>query len=85
MQNLPLGEALKQRPNSAWDIVDTIQSTAPVYEGPVIDGYALLMDAYPESDRFLVSEDLRNSSEMNRTSWTKTKQNQWRWYSCICK
>jgi myo-inositol-1-phosphate synthase len=73
--NTPLGEALKQRPNSAYDIVEKIKSKAPVYEGPVIDGYALLMDAYPEKDRFLVSEKLRNSSEMNRVSWTKKKEN----------
>lgn len=76
--NLPLGEALKQRPNSAYDIVDNIKSTAPVYEAPVIDGYALLMDAYPEKDRFLVSEKLRNSSEMNRVSWTKKKEKEWK-------
>ena len=65
--NQPLGVALKQKPNSAWNIVETITSKAPVYEAPVIDGYALLMDAYPEANRFLVSEELRNSSEMNRT------------------
>ena len=53
---LPLGEALQQRPNSAWNIVDTIDSKAPVYESPVIDGYAGLMDSYPEENRFLVSE-----------------------------
>ena len=76
--NTPLGEALKQRPNSAYDIVNKIESKAPVYEGPVIDGYALLMDAYPEKDRFLVSEKLRNSSEMNRTSWTKKKEKEWK-------
>jgi myo-inositol-1-phosphate synthase len=76
--NQPLGIALKQKPNSAWDIVDTITSTAPVYEAPVIDGYALLMDAYPEANRFLVSEELRNSSEMNRTDWTDKKSRLWK-------
>jgi myo-inositol-1-phosphate synthase len=76
--NTPLGEALKQRPNSAYDIVEKINSKAPVYEAPVIDGYALLMDSYPEKDRFLVSEKLRNSSEMNRTSWTKSKEQEWK-------
>jgi myo-inositol-1-phosphate synthase len=76
--NQPLGVALKQRPNSAWDIVPTIDSTAPVYEAPVIDGYALLMDAYPEANRFLVSEELRNSTETNRTEWTDKKDRQWK-------
>jgi len=73
-----LGVALKQHPNSAWDIVPKINSKAPVYEAPVIDGYALLMDAYPERNRFLVSEDLRNSTEMNRTDWTSKKSRQWK-------
>ena len=75
---LTLGEALKQRPNSAYDIVKTIKSKAPVYPGPVIDGYALLMDAYPEEHRFLVSEELRNTTELNRTSWTKKLEKEWK-------
>ena len=44
--NLPLGKALKADPNRAWEIVKNIKSTAPVYEAPVIDGYAGLMDKY---------------------------------------
>ena len=75
---LPLGEALQQRPNSAWSIVDTIDSKAPVYESPVIDGYAGLMDSYPEENRFLVSEKLRNSTDMNRVSWTTTLERKWK-------
>lgn len=76
--NRPIGEALKSRPNCSWSIVDTITSTAPVYESPVIDGYAGLMDNYPEENRFLVSEDLRNTTDMNRVSWTKDLQNEWK-------
>ena len=75
---LPLGEALQQRPNSAWSIVDTIDSKSPVYESPVIDGYAGLMDSYPEENRFLVSEKLRNSTDMNRVSWTTTLERKWK-------
>ena len=75
---LPLGEALQQRPNSAWSIVDTIDSKSPVYESPVIDGYAGLMDSYPEENRFLVSEKLRNSTDMNRVSWTTTLEKKWK-------
>lgn len=73
-----LGKALKARPNCAWDIVDKITSTAPVYEAPVIDGYAGLMDRYPEENRFLVSEELRNTTDMNRVSWTQSLENSWK-------
>lgn len=76
--DLPLGKALKQRPNCAWDIVKEIKNQSPVYSSPVIDGYALLMDGYPESNRFLVSEELRNSTETNRTNWTDKKSKEWK-------
>lgn len=76
--NQTLGVALKQRPNCAWDIVDTIKSTAPVYEAPVIDGYAALMDNYPESNRFLVDEKLRNTTDGNRTSLSPRKIREWK-------
>ena len=76
--NLPLGEALKQKPNCSWNIVEDIKSTAPVYEAPVIDGYANLMDRYPESNRFLISEELRNSTDMNRVSWTSKLERKWK-------
>jgi len=76
--NQTLGVALKQRPNSAWDIVETIESTAPVYEAPVIDGYAALMDNYPEANRFLVDETLRNTTDRNRTSLSPRKIREWK-------
>jgi myo-inositol-1-phosphate synthase len=76
--DLPLGKALKQRPNCAWNIVEEIKNQSPVYPAPVIDGYALLMDGYPEKNRFLVSEELRNSTEMNRTNWTDKKSKEWK-------
>lgn len=76
--NLPLGEALKQKPNCSWNIVENIESIAPVYEAPVIDGYANLMDRYPESNRFLISEELRNSTDMNRVSWTSKLERKWK-------
>jgi len=76
--NQTLGHSLKQRPNCAWDIVKKITSTAPVYEAPVIDGYAALMDNYPEENRFLVDEKLRNSTDMNRTDWTQKKARIWK-------
>ena len=73
-----LGTALKQRPNCAWDIVDEIKSTAPVYQAPVIDGYAALMDNYPEANRFLVDEHLRNTTDGNRTSLSPRKIREWK-------
>ena len=73
-----LGTALKQRPNCAWDIVDEIKSTAPVYQAPVIDGYAGHMDNYPEANRFLVDEDLRNTTDGNRTSLSPRKIREWK-------
>lgn len=73
-----LGTALKQRPNCAWDIVDEIKSTAPVYQAPVIDGYAALMDNYPEANRFLVDEDLRNTTDRNRTPLSPRKIREWK-------
>ena len=76
--SMPLGVALKQNPNCSWDIVENINSAAPVYPAPVIDGYALLMDGYPEDNRFLVSEDLRNNTEMNRTEWNDKKSRKWK-------
>lgn len=76
--NQTLGVALKQKPNCAYDIVDVITSTAPVYEAPVIDGYAALMDNYPEANRFLVDEKLRNSTDKNRTDWTSRKSREWK-------
>lgn len=76
--NLPLGEALQARPNCSWPIVPVIHSKAPVYEAPVIDGYAGLMDKYPEENRFLVSEKLRNTTDSNRVSWTTGLKNSWK-------
>lgn len=74
----PLGVALKQKPNCAWNIVENINSNAPVYSAPVIDGYAQLMDGYPEDNRFLVSEYLRNNTEVNRTEWNDKKSRMWK-------
>ena len=74
-----LGEALRQRPNCAFQLVDQIKSTAPVYKSPVIDGYASLMDNYPENDRFLVDEDLRNSTDVNRgIDWSAKLDREWK-------
>lgn len=75
--NKPLSIAIKQRPNCAIDIVDKVNFKCNVYPSPVIDGYASLMDNYPEENRFLVDEELRNSTDMNRVIWTENKRDYW--------
>lgn len=76
--NKSLGVALKEKPNNSWDIVPKIDNISLVYEAPVIDGYASLMDSYPEDIRFLVSESLRNTTDINRVSWTEQLEKKWK-------
>lgn len=77
--NKSLGQALKEKPNCAWNIVEEISSTAPVYESPVLDGYADLMDKYPEDNRFLVSEKLRNTTDFSRDiDWNEKLSRKWK-------
>lgn len=77
--NKSLGQALKEKPNCAWNIVEEISSTAPVYESPVLDGYADLMDKYPEDNRFLVSEKLRNTTDFSRDiDWNEKLCRKWK-------
>ena len=76
--NKTFDEALKAAPNCSWNIVDHIESKAPVYPAPVIDGYAIIMDSYPEKDRFLVSEELRNTTDVNRVMWIDSTKQQWK-------
>lgn len=68
---LPLGKALKQKPNNAYNIVEKINSTAPVYASPVLDGYASLMDNYPEENRFLVYKSLKETTDINSPSYNE--------------
>lgn len=77
--NTTLNNALTARPNCSWSIVDSIKTDAPVYQAPVLDGYADLMDKYPESDRFLVSESLRNATDFSRgIIWTAALDKSWK-------
>lgn len=64
--NRPICDALKAKPNCAWDIVEKIDCMAPVYISPVLDGYSKGMDSYPEDERFLVTDELRNSTDFSR-------------------
>jgi myo-inositol-1-phosphate synthase len=65
-----LGEALKEKPNNAYNIVDKINCEALVYEAPIIDSYASLMENYPVDNRFLVDQKLRIKTDLNYYSST---------------
>lgn len=74
-----LTDALKAKPNCAWTITDTVLNNSPVLPSPVLDGYAELMDKYPEDIRFLVSEELRNATDLSRgIEWTKKIDREWK-------
>jgi myo-inositol-1-phosphate synthase len=64
--NLPIKDAIFQKPNCTYVFNPNIKNANIVYTSPVLDGYALVMDSYPEDDRFLVSEELRNTTDYNR-------------------
>lgn len=75
-----LGEALKQFPNCAMDIVDTIVSTAPVYYSPVIDGYPKHFDNEEDDSKvFRVSESHSKSTDINHIGeWTEELDREWK-------
>lgn len=64
--NLPIKDAIFQKPNCTYIFNPNVKNTNPVYTSPVLDGYAVVMDSHPEDDRFLVSEELRNTTDYNR-------------------
>jgi myo-inositol-1-phosphate synthase len=74
---LPLGKALQEKPNCSWPIVPVIHSQAPVYEAPVIDGYASLLDKYPEDKRFKVSRTLRDGTDVTCGKWNVEEEKKW--------
>lgn len=51
----PIGEAIYAKPNCAIDLhqVDANEFPGTVFRAPTLDGYASLMDNYPEDVRFL--------------------------------
>lgn len=60
--------AIYSKPNCTYQIMERVKNTNLVLSAPVLDGYPLLMDSYPEEDRFLVSENLRNTTDLNRVT-----------------
>jgi len=71
-------DAIYEKPNCARPLSEYVKNSGMVYVAPVIDGYASLMDSYPETDRFLVGEDLRNTTDINRVTWTSDLSNEWK-------
>lgn len=63
-----IDKAIYSKPNCTYLISDKVNNKNIVCPAPVLDGYSALMDAYPETDRFLVSEKLRNTTDLNRVS-----------------
>lgn len=56
---LPMKEAIFARPNCAIVLYSDIQTEAPVYPSPVIDGVSPQMLAYPAANRFVVKDELK--------------------------
>ncbi|MFT4062435.1 MAG: inositol-3-phosphate synthase [Edaphocola sp.] len=56
-----LKEAIFAKPNCTMVLNADISSEAPVYAAPVIDGVSPMMATYPESQRFLVADDLADT------------------------
>jgi myo-inositol-1-phosphate synthase len=77
-----IGEALLEKPNCAINLISNEElkqgATCIVSKAPVLDGYSEHLDNYPESNRFLVSEDLRNTTDINRTSLSASEIKIWK-------
>ncbi|MDQ6482108.1 Myo-inositol-1-phosphate synthase [Dyadobacter sp. LHD-138] len=56
---LSLKDAIFAKPNCTIVLNGDITSEAPVYRSPVIDGVSPEMAAYPESNRFVIKEELK--------------------------
>lgn len=61
---LPLKDAIFARPNCTIVLNGDITSEAPIYRSPVIDGVSPQMEAYPESNRFVIKEELKTTDSL---------------------
>ncbi len=61
---LPLKEAIFAKPNCTIVLNGDIASEAPIYRSPVIDGVSPQMAAYPESNRFVIKDELRTTDSL---------------------
>jgi len=63
----PIKDAIWEKPNCTIQLYKDVKNMTVIEKAPVLDGYANIMDAYPESDRFLVTEELRNNTDLGRS------------------
>lgn len=61
---LPLKEAIFAKPNCTIVLNGDIASEAPIYRSPVIDGVSPQMAAYPESNRFVIKDELKTTDSL---------------------
>lgn len=66
--NKPLKEAIFAKPNCAMPLFKDVTTEAPVYEAPVLDGVAPLMQKYSEDTRFVVADDLKDTDLLSGAS-----------------
>jgi myo-inositol-1-phosphate synthase len=58
---LPLKEAIFAKPNCTIILNSEIETLAPVYPSPVLDGVSPQMEAYPEDQRFVIADYLKKT------------------------
>ena len=58
---LSLKDAIFAKPNCTIVLNSEITSDAPVYRSPVLDGVSPLMEAYPELNRFVIKNELKDT------------------------
>lgn len=61
---LPLKDAIFAKPNCTIVLHADIESEAPIYRSPVIDGVSPQMSAYPEANRFVVKQELKDTDAL---------------------
>jgi len=76
---LHLKQAIKQKPNNAFEIYDDVSSVCSenciVQSAPLLDGFSDHMKDYPEDRTFIVKTDLPSKEEALKTIVQNLKQN----------
>ena len=60
----PLKDAIFAKPNCTIILNADISTEAPVYRSPVIDGVSPQMAAYPEANRFVIKDELKDTDQL---------------------
>ncbi|MDB5019746.1 MAG: Myo-inositol-phosphate synthase [Pedobacter sp.] len=58
---LPLKDDIFAKPNCTIVLKSDIHAEAMIYRSPVLDGVSPLMASYPENNRFVISDELKNT------------------------